>query len=432
MYHNTRPQIQQGGHLLRSGLLQFLVYFGFALALPMLVWSSLRGVPLFQGGAYTTWTIAAAAMALVWYTLNQLRQYARARLLSYVLPVNLLFFGGVLAILAIGRLPYTSTLFASIAGSTLAVSYMITAVTRISNRIHYFIPGGRVSSMANGDWFVEVDQLDELQSLVESQNRGFSIVADLHHSHPPKTEKLLAKAALRGIPVYHFRQIWEQHTGQVRITHLSENDLGSLIPNLPYMNGKRLLDVVATLLLLPLLIPLLLILAIIVKIDSPGSILFVQERIGFRGELFRMVKFRTMRVRAAHKNADAKREDAMTRDDDGRITRSGHFMRKTRLDELPQIWNILRGEMSWIGPRPEAQSLSEWYEEEIPFYSYRHIVRPGISGWAQVNQGHVTDLDAVNNKLRYDFYYVKNISAWLDALIALKTIRVVLLGFGAR
>jgi len=122
----------------------------------------------------------------------------------------------------------------------------------------------------------------------------------------------------------------------------------------------------------------------------------------------------------------------VTRDGDDRITRVGRFLRKTRLDELPQAWNILKGEMSWIGPRPEASELANWYEDQIPFYAYRHIVRPGITGWAQVNQGHVADVDEVRAKLRFDFYYIKNLSLWLDLLIALKTIRVVLGGIGAK
>ena len=96
------------------------------------------------------------------------------------------------------------------------------------------------------------------------------------------------------------------------------------------------------------------------------------------------------------------------------------------------MWNILKGDMSWIGPRPEARALADWYEQEIPFYSYRHIVRPGITGWAQVNQGHVADIDAVTTKLRLDFYYVKNLSLWLDILIGLKTLRVIAGGIGAK
>jgi lipopolysaccharide/colanic/teichoic acid biosynthesis glycosyltransferase len=172
--------------------------------------------------------------------------------------------------------------------------------------------------------------------------------------------------------------------------------------------------------------------ALAIKLDGPGPVLFLQERLGYRGETFTMVKFRTMRGRDVAADTDAMRDDAITRDGDDRITRIGRILRKTRLDELPQVWNILMGDMSWIGPRPEARALADWYEQEIPFYSYRHIVRPGITGWAQVNQGHVADIDAVSTKLRLDFYYVKNLSLWLDILIGLKTLRVIVGGFGAK
>src|SRR3546814_1519951 len=110
------------------------------------------------------------------------------------------------------------------------------------------------------------------------------------------------------------------------------------------------------------------------------------------------------------------RTAAMTASNDMRITRIGRFLRQSRLDELPQIINVLKGEMSWIGPRPEAEVLSQWYEAEIPFYRYRHIVRPGMSGWAQVNQGHVVEVGAVRDKLYYDFYYIKHFSPWIDIL----------------
>ena len=129
---------------------------------------------------------------------------------------------------------------------------------------------------------------------------------------------------------------------------------------------------------------------------------------------------------------DDERSAAMTKDHDDRITRLGHFLRKWRLDELPQIINILKWEMSWIGPRPEAQVLSVWYTNEIPFYRYRHVVKPGISGWAQVNQGHVADVHDVHRKLQYDFYYIKYFSPWLDALIFFRTIKTILTGFGSR
>jgi lipopolysaccharide/colanic/teichoic acid biosynthesis glycosyltransferase len=132
------------------------------------------------------------------------------------------------------------------------------------------------------------------------------------------------------------------------------------------------------------------------------------------------------------REVDDARSDAITRDGDDRVTRLGRFLRRYRIDELPQAINIIRGEMSWIGPRPEAVALSRWYELELPFYRYRHIVRPGITGWAQVNQGHVAEVEDVLWKLHYDFYYIKNFGFWLDILIIARTIRTVLSGFGAR
>jgi lipopolysaccharide/colanic/teichoic acid biosynthesis glycosyltransferase len=159
---------------------------------------------------------------------------------------------------------------------------------------------------------------------------------------------------------------------------------------------------------------------------------FVQERMGYRGRVFRMLKFRTMHPREHFADGEAARVDAITQSGDARVTRVGRFLRTSRLDELPQMLNVLRGEMSFIGPRPEAVALSRWYEAEIPFYRYRHIVRPGITGWAQVKQGHVSELCDVDRKLNYDFYYIKNFSLWLDVLIALRTAPTMLSGFGAK
>jgi lipopolysaccharide/colanic/teichoic acid biosynthesis glycosyltransferase len=141
-----------------------------------------------------------------------------------------------------------------------------------------------------------------------------------------------------------------------------------------------------------------------------------------------MMKFRTM----AHFDPNGDVDEVITAEGDPRVTRVGARLRRSRLDELPQIFNILAGQMSWIGPRPEAEALSAWYTGEIPFYRYRHVVRPGISGWAQVNQGHVATVDEVHAKLQYDFYYVKYFSAWLDILITFRTIRTMMTGFGSR
>nr|WP_274602332.1 sugar transferase [Sphingomonas sp. CFBP 13733] len=179
-----------------------------------------------------------------------------------------------------------------------------------------------------------------------------------------------------------------------------------------------------------LLLPLIIVISILVRLTSPGPAFFLQERIGYQGRPFTVYKFRTMKTTVA--NPIQERDLAITRDRDDRITTIGRFLRMSRIDELPQILNILKGEMSWIGPRPEAAVLSRWYEQEIPFYRYRHIIRPGIAGWAQVCQGHVADIDDVRSKLNYDFYYIKQYSPWIDLLIVVRTIRTMITGYGAR
>ena len=236
---------------------------------------------------------------------------------------------------------------------------------------------------------------------------------------------------LSGVPVLHVKQAQEALTGRVEIEHLSENTLGSLNPNDTYLQVKKIGDFIAAVLVLLLAWPFFLLIALLVKIDSPGAAIFAQPRVGYRGKVFTIYKFRTMSAQPSHAEGDA-RQSAMTSDNDQRITRLGRFLRKMRIDELPQVFNILRGQMSWIGPRPEAQALSKWYEGELAFYRYRHIVRPGITGWAQINQGHVTEVDDVLEKLHYDFFYVKNFSFWLDLLITFRTIRTILTGFGSR
>jgi exopolysaccharide biosynthesis polyprenyl glycosylphosphotransferase len=258
------------------------------------------------------------------------------------------------------------------------------------------------------------------------------IIADLHFDHADEWERMLAKAALRGIPVYHYKQIWEAVTGRVRIEHLSENAFGTLLPDLNYRKFKRLSDTAIVLLLLPLLVIPFCVIALLIKIDSPGPVLFRQARIGYGRREFEVIKFRTMHVAGEDQRRLDQRESSITKDDDERITRIGKFLRRTRIDELPQLLNVLKGEMSWIGPRPEAAPLSEWYEREVPFYAYRHIVRPGITGWAQINQGHVTGLDDIHAKLQYDFFYIKNFSCWIDILIVVRTIVVMTTGFGAK
>jgi len=250
------------------------------------------------------------------------------------------------------------------------------------------------------------------------------VVADLNAKLEPEWEHFLGLSALQGIPVYHVKQFNESLTGRVSVEYLWENTLGAIVPALIYPQFKRVIDLVAAVVLFPLVAVIIGICAIFIKLETSGPIFYCQRRMGMGGRLFTICKLRTM----TH-NHDG---DAYTRQDDKRVTRVGRFLRQYRIDELPQVINILRGDMSWIGPRPEAISLAEWYECEVPFYVYRHIVRPGLTGWAQVHQGNVAEVEAARLKLEYDFFYIKHFSFWLDAVIVAKTLRTIATGSGSR
>jgi len=193
-----------------------------------------------------------------------------------------------------------------------------------------------------------------------------------------------------------------------------------------YDRIKRLLDVSVVLLTSPLWLTFAALVALAVRYDSPGPAFYKQERVGRNGRVFKLWKFRSM----VHERQDSGVHFAQA--DDPRVTRFGKFIRRTRLDELPQLWNVLRGDMSLIGPRPEQAPFVREFATTIPCYPYRHLVRPGLTGWAQVQQGYADSTDATRIKLSYDLYYVTHYSLALDLLIAFKTIKTVCTGFGAR
>jgi sugar transferase (PEP-CTERM system associated) len=174
-------------------------------------------------------------------------------------------------------------------------------------------------------------------------------------------------------------------------------------------------------------LPLLPFVMLAVKLDSSGPVLYRQQRVGRRGVVFNCYKFRTMRV-----DAEADTGATWASDDDPRITRVGRFLRSSRLDEIPQLWCVLKGDMHFVGPRPERPEFVEWLSREIPYYGVRHVVRPGITGWAQVQYKYGNTLEDAREKLQYDLFYIKNASLGLDLLIMFQTIKIVLLGRGAQ
>lgn len=250
------------------------------------------------------------------------------------------------------------------------------------------------------------------------------IVFDRHMPESEGFDRLMNRAVLRNIPIYETDHFREMLTGRVSMKTPPHEMFGRLLPSQPYLRVKRVVDQALAIPALIVVSPILALAALLIRLESPGPAIFRQERIGYQGRRFTCYKLRSMR-------ADVK-GPAYTRDGDPRVTRIGAVIRKWRIDELPQLINIVKGDMSWIGPRPEALSLARRYQKAIPFYAYRHSVRPGISGWAAVHQGNVALEEAASRKLEYDFYYVKNFSIWLDLLIVLMTIRTIVTGFGSR
>jgi sugar transferase (PEP-CTERM system associated) len=189
---------------------------------------------------------------------------------------------------------------------------------------------------------------------------------------------------------------------------------------------RRLVSITASFILLAICLPFIPFIVLAVRLSSPGPIFFRQTRVGLRGRLFSVIKFRTMRQDAEAKGA------VWATKNDPRVTPLGRFMRRTRLDEIPQLWNVLRGEMGFVGPRPERPEFVQWLSGEIPFYELRHLIRPGITGWAQVRYHYGASLEETKQKLEYDLYYVKHLSLGLDLLIMFETVKTILLGRGAQ
>lgn len=366
----------------------------------------------------------AVALALGYYGFRRFSTYPGTRVSGSIIPSFAASYGAVLAVFFFARLDYNRIQFAT--SFLFAVWWMFIVYFKLQRQKNLrigVVPAGNVATL------FEIKNVEWVPLARATSHKVDAIVADLHADMPEKWESFLADCALSGIQIMHVKQVQESLTGKVAIEHLSENTLGTLLPNMFYSNVKRAADLLFSLLAAPAVALIIAVAGVAIRMDSPGPVLFRQVRMGYRGRPFTMYKLRTMRQQTQVEDA---RAAAMTKGQDERVTRVGRFLRRYRIDELPQIVNILRGEMSWIGPRPEAVPLSAWYEAELPFYRYRHIVRPGITGWAQVKQGHVAEVEEVLSKLHYDFYYIKHFSFWLDLLILSGTFRTVFSGFGSR
>jgi sugar transferase (PEP-CTERM system associated) len=239
----------------------------------------------------------------------------------------------------------------------------------------------------------------------------------------------LMRARLSGVRIYDLTDFYERFLFKLPVLNLRDNWLilahgFDLLHHTVQLRAKRLIDLVLSFALMLALSPLMLITAIAIKLDSKGPVFYRQTRTGLNGATFSLYKFRTM-------IEDAEKSGARwARKRDPRITRVGRLLRSTRIDELPQLWNVLLGEMSFIGPRPERPDFNTELEAAIPYYDLRHLVKPGVTGWAQVLYPYGSSVEDAREKLQYDLYYIKNYSVMLDFVILIRTLRTVLVGRG--
>lgn len=245
----------------------------------------------------------------------------------------------------------------------------------------------------------------------------------------PKLTGKLLQYKLEGLQYYNYLEFYETYENKLPISHLSpkwflENTGFEIYHNNFNLKAKRLLDLLFAMLIGIFAAPVIILAAIIVKLESKGPIFFIQERIGEGNRKFNIVKFRSM-------TTDAEKDGPQwASKNDNRVTKFGKIMRATRIDELPQLWNVLRGEMSFVGPRPEREFFIQQLEKEIPYYNLRHTVKPGLTGWAQVMYPYGASVEDAYRKLQYDLYYIKHHSIPFDVKVLLKTVTIVIFGKG--
>lgn len=245
----------------------------------------------------------------------------------------------------------------------------------------------------------------------------------------PKLTGKLLQYKLEGLQYYNYLEFYETYENKLPISHLSpkwflENTGFEIYHNNFNLKAKRLLDLFFAMLIGIFAAPVIILAAIIVKLESKGPIFFIQERIGEGNKKFNIVKFRSM-------TTDAEKDGPQwASKNDNRVTKFGKIMRATRIDELPQLWNVLRGEMSFVGPRPEREFFIQQLEKEIPYYNLRHTVKPGLTGWAQVMYPYGASVEDAYRKLQYDLYYIKHHSIPFDVKVLLKTVTIVIFGKG--
>ena len=274
--------------------------------------------------------------------------------------------------------------------------------------------------------FGPIERLDKIAAEVQADR----IIVALPDRRGRMPMRQLLEAEAHGILVEEGMATYEHFTKKLAIEALSPSFLvfsRGFRKTKRQLASRRLASLTVAAAGLVVTTPLMALIALAIKLDSGGPVFFIHERAGYHGRPFRLVKFRTMHGEPTHSP-----DSVWDRDDGGRITRVGRWLRTLRLDELPQFWNIVKGDMDLVGPRPEIVENIKVMADLVPYYSLRHVVRPGLTGWAQVRYGYSVSLEQVTEKMRYDLFYIKHMSFWLDLRILVDTVKIALFGRGAQ
>lgn len=451
------------GSAVRSMLFDLCIAVGVTLLAILLYAGSLgKAVPL-AGGQLVSFAAALLAISNIagLYEpapsgLSSSRALSRALLvLALALPVAYLLFG-MLPPGAFDTFVVQMAAMAGVSALVLRRSFMNSRSSRVGSRTRILIYGAGPAAQVVGATLLKADRNALIVGYVPGSNESAIAVAPdqllalqgtlsetaaklgVDEIVVALTERRAGSMPLRelldcrvaGVKVYDLNSHFEKTLGQIRVDYLNAS---WLIFGDGFNQGtartliKRAFDLLCSSVLLVLSLPVMLVTAVLIKLESAGPVLYRQERVGLNGRTFEVIKFRSMRTDAER---DGKPRWASANDD--RVTRVGAFIRRARIDELPQLVNVLKGEMSLVGPRPERAYFVEQLTQQIPFFALRHSVKPGVTGWAQVRYAYGATVEDSQEKLQYDLYYAKNHTLFLDLIVLLETVGVVLTGKGAR
>jgi sugar transferase (PEP-CTERM system associated) len=281
----------------------------------------------------------------------------------------------------------------------------------------------------NGKPFLQYHDYSGLCEIAKKKDIKTIVVAlEEKRGNFPSTE--LLKCRIEGVEIIDGNSFYEMLSGKLVVNQLYPSWLifsNGFRKSLTNRILKRTFDILLSLSMIILLLPLMILVALLIKIDSRGAVFYRQERVGQNHKTYNIYKFRSM-----IDNAEETGVPQYATENDPRVTHVGHYLRKFRIDEIPQLWNVLKGEMSFVGPRPERSFFVEEYEKQIPYYIERFSVKPGITGWAQICYQYGANAAETIEKLNYDLFYIKNMSILMDILIVLRTVKIVIFGKGAR